>query len=304
MKRSVFFKFKDNKGELMAELLVDKIVALESTLPKKQRQLCMYILENQARIGMMTVAELAANAGVGTTTVLRLSEMLGFSSYTDFKRTFMEERITRENRSYNQLIHSFSGKRASSSSSLAAICGETEKNFSNLLSPENEQAFEAAIRAMLAAGRINVLGMRSSAAMAIYLANSLSTFMPNVRHLAFEQEYLLDRVFSFSADEVLFVVSVWPCTRRTVEVAEVAHKRGVPVILLTNTRVNPIAKFADVVLDTNSINQSSTPVLLMTLLTALVQELGSRSVPRSTEALEALEKQLAENHLIQWERGL
>lgn len=45
-------------------------MTLKDVLPKKQRILCQYLALNYERVGVMTVAELACAAGVGTTTVM------------------------------------------------------------------------------------------------------------------------------------------------------------------------------------------------------------------------------------------
>lgn len=50
---------------------MNKIVAIKESLPKKQRQLCDYILKNYQSIGLITIKELAANAKVGISTVIR-----------------------------------------------------------------------------------------------------------------------------------------------------------------------------------------------------------------------------------------
>lgn len=54
----------------MEKTLLDEIMTLKDVLPKKQRILCQYLALNYERVGVMTVAELARAAGVGTTTVM------------------------------------------------------------------------------------------------------------------------------------------------------------------------------------------------------------------------------------------
>ena len=57
--------------------------------------------------------------------------------------------------------------------------------------------------------------------------------------------------------DVLLVFSVWPCTKRTIQVGKLCHQLGIPIILVTNTSLNPLAKAADVMIDAI---QSITPV--------------------------------------------
>ena len=64
----------------MEKTLLDEIMTLKDVLPKKQRILCQYLALNYERVGVMTVAELARAAGVGTTTVMRLVQTLDMTA--------------------------------------------------------------------------------------------------------------------------------------------------------------------------------------------------------------------------------
>ena len=56
----------------MGNEVLEQIIKIKDAVPKKQRILCNYLALNYEKIGVMTVAELAENAGVGSTTVMRL----------------------------------------------------------------------------------------------------------------------------------------------------------------------------------------------------------------------------------------
>lgn len=50
-----------------------------------------------------------------------------------------------------------------------------------------------------------------------------------------------------------------------------------PIILVTNTSLNPIARYADVVIDTNSVNSGCGILPLMFIAEALTAELAAGS---------------------------
>ena len=83
--------------------------------------------------------------------------------------------------------------------------------------------------------------------------------------------------------------------------AELAHNLGIPMILITNTSLNPLVKIADVVIDTNSVNHPSGDTALMLVTEALMSELGRRTAPESTKNIEKIEQALNDNGLILWE---
>ncbi|MEI3122043.1 MAG: hypothetical protein V8S86_14000 [Eubacteriales bacterium] len=84
----------------MEKTLLDEIMTLKDVLPKKQRILCQYLALNYERVGVMTVAELARAAGVGTTTVMRLVQTLGYDSFSAFKRTLADVVLLKNTSSY------------------------------------------------------------------------------------------------------------------------------------------------------------------------------------------------------------
>ena len=84
----------------MPGTIVDHIIEIKDSLPKKQKQLCNYIVLHSGEAGMMTVAELAQQAGVGTTTVMRLVQYLGYDSYNCLKRDIMSASMRQLGSSY------------------------------------------------------------------------------------------------------------------------------------------------------------------------------------------------------------
>lgn len=71
--------------------------------------------------------------------------------------------------------------------------------------------------------------------------------------------------------------------------------------LVTNTSLNPIIKFAQAVVDTNSVNHPSGDMVFMAVIEALVAELGRRTAPQSTQNVERIEAILSEKKIVQRE---
>ena len=84
----------------MENNIIDKIIQIKDVPPKKQRMLCNYLAINYVDAGMMTVAELTQQSGVGTTTVMRLMKTLGYENYSDFKHDLFNISIMRNSSSY------------------------------------------------------------------------------------------------------------------------------------------------------------------------------------------------------------
>lgn len=289
----------------MENAVLDNIVRVKDLLPKKQKLLCNYVVINYEKISIMTVAELAQNAGVGTTTVMRLVSTLGFESFVDFKRALFDASKGTYTSSYHSLKQGFSGSGyADEKSSLQRVVEDSIHVLNNICSPANLEQFDKAVSLLLRSNTIYTLGLRSSRALSLYFEHNVDRFYPHVRQLSRENEFLFDRVvMNVKQDDVILIYSVWPCTKKTIQAGELAHKLGIPIILITNTSLNPLAKIADVMIDTNSVNHISGDTSLFAVTEALISELGRRTLPDSTKNIERIERILHDNDLITWDKA-
>ena len=69
---------------------------MKDRLPKRQRQLCDYILKNYQSIGLITIKELASNAKVGISTVMRTINALGYENFNDLRKEIYDESFPSE----------------------------------------------------------------------------------------------------------------------------------------------------------------------------------------------------------------
>ena len=278
----------------MENNILDTITQIKDVLPKKQRTLCNFIVLNYVEAGMMTVAELAERSGVGATTVMRLVKTLHYDSYSDFRRALLNVSLKNNASSYIGIKNSFQKASSNSDSDiLHALWYDTTHTVDNFITPKNIEQLDKAITLMMEASRINLLGLRSSRTVSLYLESAIDRFYPHVRQLSNESEFLYDKIFRLSAEEdIIIIFSAWPCTKRTIDVSAICRDRHVPIILVTNTSLNPIARYADIVIDTNSVNSGCGILPLMFIAEALTAELARRLGPDSMKILEELESEL------------
>ncbi len=280
--------------------ILDEIRQIKDVLPKKQQKLCSWLLMNYEQVGIMTVAEVARAADVGTTTVMRLVQLLGRQSFGELKKDFLDSALSRSSNSYKELKQSIKDpalKKAGAA--LEAVTGDGISVLENLCTPANIRQFDAAVNLLMNAERIFTVGLRSSKAIALYFEYALSAFCPKVIQLSHDPEFLFDRLtLQISPQDVLLTFSAWPCTIRTIEAARYCHEQGTPVVLVTNTSLNPIAKSADAIIDTNAVNHTGGSLALMAVAESLVSEMGRRTAPESIQNIERIEAVLNERKLV------
>lgn len=257
--------------------LIQYIIKIKETLPKKQERLCNYILENHQDIGILTVKELADSAQVGTTTVMRLTKSLGYENFVDFKKQIYQMQTNNLNR-WESVKGSFErDARESNISQLHWIIQKSLDNVSQILSPQLIAEFEKATKLLINSERIHVFGARPYKAAAIYFEVLINEFSNKINQLSYDSETLFDRVPFFKSDEVLMVLSFEPYTKRTLSLVDLAASKNIPIILLTNQLSCPAAKNADCILQVPTETEFFSIVPLIVLLEAIVVEIGRNS---------------------------
>lgn len=278
--------------------ILSNIIRIKEDVPKQQRKLCTYILENYQTIGLASITELAEKSGVGTTTVMRVMKRLGYSTYNDMKKELYQLKINSTHNTWWHMEKSFKVDTYNNNEELLfkswqevmSILDETLKH--SLL-----KEFHRCVSLMLEANTVHILGLRSSIAQAIYLEYLLEGFYPKTNQLSLNSDVVFDRIFQFKEGDVLFVIANSPYTNRSLEAAEFCYRQGHPIILLTDHLSCPISTYADVILQTTPSNKQYSIVPSIALLESLVIEIGRKTSQTSIDQLSKLAEILKSYHI-------
>jgi DNA-binding MurR/RpiR family transcriptional regulator len=278
--------------------VLDHIISVKDTLPNKQRQLCDFILENHQDIELYTVKELAANANVGTTTVLRLVKILGYENFFDLKKEF--HNIQRDySDKWENVQKSFGNKDENKDfKTLSNVWQEGVHLLDKSLNPQLVESFKKAMDLIENAERINLLGLRPYKAVAIYLELLIEEFHSKTRQLSYDSESMFDRILQFEKNEVIIIFGFAPYPQRTIDAASVAYKQGIPIILITDHLSCPIASFSSVILTVETGEKHFTIIPIIALVEAIVVELGKRHSETSIQKIRNLVDTLKDKNII------
>ncbi|WP_235886281.1 MurR/RpiR family transcriptional regulator [Paenibacillus cymbidii] len=277
--------------------IMSTIIARKDSFPKKQKMLCNYIVEQYQSIGFLTVKELADAAGVGTTTVMRLVQMLGFSSYVSMRKAIHDVTLQSAPYTWWTMEKSFNRRGVDMNETLPQVWQEITDVLGKSFSTTLQDNFNKAVDLLLEASVVNILGLRASRSIADYFHYVLEEFYPKTNQLSFDSEMLFDRILRFKADEILFVITFYPYVNKTIEAAQFCHERGNKIVLLTDHLSCPIARYASVVLKTEPSKQQYSIVPAVSVLEALVIELGRRTSETSINSLKELGAVLKKNKI-------
>lgn len=209
---------------------------------KGQKKIAAYITENYDKAAFMTAAALGRKVGVSESTVVRFATELGFKGYPQLQKELQQ--MIKSKLTAVQRMEVSQALIGDSDIIDSVLTGDIEL-IRSTAEQTSREAFSAAIAEINRARRIYILGVRSSAALASFLA-----FYFN---LVFESVVLVDtssasemfeQMFRIGKEDICIAISFPRYSKQTVNALRFIADRGAKIIALTDTEKSPIASFA------------------------------------------------------------
>jgi DNA-binding MurR/RpiR family transcriptional regulator len=224
-------------AENIAELIADRIEAM----PPGERRAAQTLVANYPLIGLKTVADFAARAGVSAPTILRFVSRLGFQNYPAFQAHLQEELAAQLQ---SPLIRSTApalSRRAGASPVADAVIENIRETFRHVSDRQIAEMVDLLANLRM---RLTLVGGRFTDPVARYTAAHLTIIRPNVFHLAGQESNWRDRLIDMGKRDVLLIFDIRRYQESLIRFAEKADRRGVHIILFTDQWLSPIAGFA------------------------------------------------------------
>ena len=240
------------------------------TFSKGQKRIAEYILESYDKAAFMTASKLGKTANVSESTVVRFAVELGFDGYPSMQKTLQE--IVRNRLTSVQRIEVASDRMGSQDvvSSVLQADIDSIRRTGELL---DRAEMDASVQAILNAGTIYIVGIRSSAALASYLNFYFRNFFSHVVlvYPAATSE-LFEQLRCIRKGDVLIGISLPRYSSSTVKVMQYARDSGATVIAITDKPDAPAGKVADHVLTAKSdmVSVVDSLVAPMSVINALI----------------------------------
>jgi len=271
--------------------LFQQISAKYKTLPPSQRKVAEYFFHNLNQAIILNATQIAAQAKVSEATVIRFVNGLGYSGFSDFKRV-VGQQILADYSTSTRLIESAKTLEGRRSLFTDILMGDIEK-IRDLGSRINEEMFNKAVEKLCSARNLYILGLRSSYALAFYLAFDLRFFLNSVRLVELGVGDLPEQLRDIGPSDVLVVISFKRHTQETVRIAEKVKEKKPFIIAITNSELSPTAQLSDMAL----IAETKIPAYFesytapMSLLNALITAIALREKDKAIPMLDRLEKE-------------
>ncbi|NTF33737.1 MurR/RpiR family transcriptional regulator [Rhizobium skierniewicense] len=261
-----------NAAPATVEAFRERLLEITDKLPKRLRQCADHVAAHADRIAVSTVAELADGAGVPPSAMMRFSQIMGFSGFSEMQRLFREHYTG----SWPDYTTRLSNLRDSGEDGSALLLGEFvdagRASLENVLKTVDPQEFETAIQVLSEASTIHIIGLRRSFAVASYLAYAFEKMgVPAMLHASVGQ---LHNESAIRYGDVVLAITFAPYSGETMDLASSSLLRRIPVVAITDTAVSPMRKLGATILAVSEVDFGAFRSLSATLCVAIALAVG------------------------------
>ena len=269
--------------------LSNRINEAYGSLSKGQKLLATYITDNYDKAVFLTAAKLGEVVGVSESTVVRFATHLGYKGYPEFQRA-LEELVRNKLNSVQRMEVTYG--RISQSKILESVLQSDAERIKETLNRIDDNAFELAVDTILNAKRIYIVGIRSCAPLASFLAFYLNMMFDDVHLLSTNSSSeLFEQMVRISKDDVIIGISFPRYSMRTLKAMEFANNRSAKVITITDSVHSPMNLYSSCNLIAKSDMASIVDSLVapLSVINALIVALCMKKQGEVVQTLEMLE---------------
>lgn len=271
----------------------DRIKGKFEKLPKNQRKIANYFLDNFDKVSFLNVHDVSHSTGASVASVVRFAQRIGFTGYSELREAISD---SLQNHLSSLDIFPLYDKSKSEKDILTSVANLDIKNINDTLSSLERDVFDRAVSMILDSGRVFTAGLGISYLLAEILAHHLTQVAVNAA--AFKNNYLPfhEQIALLDKKDLIILFSFPPYSTDTVEVAKIAAEKKINVIAITNKEVAPVTFFSKINLIVHSENMLFTnsfaaiSVIINALSTSIALKNKARTKLLQRETFEILEK--------------
>ncbi len=269
-----------------------------ASMSASQQKVLEFFLGHGLEAIYLSAARIAETVDVSHSTVVRTAQALGFIGFPEFQSALQEQLLGRINSAgvyqlgarklINELIEQ---DNTTLGSIMERVMLNDARNIENMVSQIPVADFEQAVAMILQAENVYVIGLRSSAPMAMNFAMGLRQIRGNCQLLQPGVGDLVDQLAAVTSKDLLFSICFGRYMRETLHAMDYARKIDARIIAVTDTPVSPAGRRADLVFTVRyGVWFYGASAALFSLLNALVAAILIEQNTTAQERLEKLDK--------------
>ncbi len=258
-------------------------------LSKGQKRLAAYISDHYDKAAFFTAARLGETVGVSESTVVRFATHLGYKGYPEFQNA-LEELVQGQLNAVTRMEAAYG--RIGQSEILDTILKSDVRRLNATLEKIDTNAFEAAVDTILDAKNIYIIGIRSCAPLASFLAFYLNLIFDHVHLLQTNSaSEIFEQMVHIGKNDVIVGISFPRYSMRTLKAMEFANNRSAKVITLTDSIHSPMNLYSscNLIADSDMASILDSLVAPLSVINALIVALCMKKPTKVAKTLDMLE---------------
>ena len=269
--------------------LISKINENYGKMSKGQKLLANYIIDNYDKAVFLTAAKLGDILGVSESTVVRFASFIGYKGYPEFQQAL--EEMVRTKLNTTERIELTNGG-IEQNGVLRSVLSADALKVKNTMESIDEAAFENAVEAINSARRIYIVGLRTCAPLASFLAFYLNMIFDNVINLQTSStSELFEQMIHINEEDCIIGISFPRYSMRTLKALEFANNRRAHVVTITDSIHSPMNLYSscNLIAESGMHYVVDSLVAPLSVINALIVELCNRNQATVANNLDMIE---------------
>lgn len=222
--------------------IITRIQEKYAGMSKGQKAIAAYLLEHDDQAAFMTAAKLGKTLSVSESTVVRFAAMLGYKGYPQMQEALAGRLKRRLNAVESMDVH-YAGMEQSEI--LTSVLTSDIEKIRHTMEHLDPAAFEMAVRLILDAETIYVLGVRSCRPLADFLSFYLGMIRGNVVQIGTTSiTEIFEQMLRIREGDCFIGISFPRYSMRTLKAMEFANDRNANVIAVTDSIHSPMNMYS------------------------------------------------------------
>jgi len=267
----------------------EKITSKYNSLPKNQRKIADYFINNFDKIPFVNVHDLSLATGASVASVVRFSQRAGFKGFSELRDAItgtLQKELT------NKQIFPLFEKRTVEEDLLTEVANLDIKNINETLNLVERKTFDYVIDRISKSERVFTAGLGISYLLSEILAYQLTQV--GISSSVLQHSYTLfnEHILFLNPKDLLIVFSFPPYSKETIEAAEYASKRKIDVIAITNKHASPVTFFtkANLIVKSENMLYTNSFAAISVLINAIATACAIKDKQRAKKVLKESEE--------------
>lgn len=274
----------------MAADILSTIHNRMDTFSKGQKRIAAFIVSSYDKAAFMTASKLGKKVNVSESTVVRFASELGYDGYPSMQKALQE--LVRNRLTSVQRLEG-AGDRLGTQDVVSMVLQSDLESIRMTGEALDRGELDRAVQTIIDARNIYIVGVRSSAAIALYMSHYFRNFFDNVRLVSSSAtSEMMEQMLHVGEHDVVVGISLPRYSSRTVKLLKFAKDNGARVVVITDSTDAPTARYADHTLLAKSdmVSVVDSLVAPMSLVNALIVAISRRREQELSVVFENLER--------------